>query len=492
VRLSKYAAITGRVDEQGDPLAGVTVTALERLVIGGRTVLQPTYLQVVTDDRGIYRLTRLLPGSYVIAALSTPVTIPASLASEVAASAPSTNATFVMTGRFGSGRATAMTNEGLRVGESFLLRPGLAPLMAPDGRVLSYATTFYPGTQVSANATLVAIGSGEERTAIDLPLRLVPTVRVSGVVTGPDGPMPRFGLRLVQPGSVYPTDGDPVGAATAITDTNGAFTFLAIAPGQYELQAWFVPAETADVTTNSQPLWAAEPLAVGDSDMTGVVVQLKSGLRLRGRVEFKSASGVAPAPPPSTFVHLQPLGARLWGPGRGPSAPDGTFQTGGDPPGRYIINAAAPQGWALQSITRGGRAIEDGVIELDADVSGIVIAFSDRSTRVSGSVVNADAAPDAQSHVIVFPADTALWRQGIFDRRERLVQTTSRGTFEALGLMPGEYYAVAVDVRLTSGQVNLWKDVQFLERLIAGATKFTLGDGEVRTLSLRTFTPRGR
>ena len=492
IRLSKHAVITGRVfDESGDPLAGVPVTALQRLPIGGRLVLRPANVQALTDDRGIYRLVNLPPGNYVIGVLSAPTTIPASLAKEVAADPNPTAAVAVRSTLLGTGME-GVFSEGLHVGDSVLYRPGPAPLLAQDGRVLSYATTLFPGTAITSEATLIALGSGEERSAIDLQLRLLPTVRVSGIVTSPDGPVPRLRLRLAPPNAAYPTDSEAVGAATAITNAAGAFTFLGIAPGPYELQVSYGTLQGSDPKALERSLWGSQPLTVGDSDIGGVVIALKPGIRVRGRFEFKSSTGAAPPAQLTGVVHLQPLGAQGWQPSMGRVAPDGTFQTGGDPPGRYVINASMPV-WTLQGVTRNGRKIDDDVIELEADdVSGLVITFSDRPTRLAGSVVGADGTADAESHVVVFPADTLLWREGIFDRRERLASATSAGAFEIQGLPPGEYYVAAIRDRSIDGQAQRWRDPQFLERLIAGATKVTLAEGEERRIPLKTFTPRGR
>ena len=492
LRLSKCASVSGRVfDEQGDPLAGIAVFALRRVLIGGRTVLRETTAEALTDDRGIYRLANLAPGSYVVGVLWTPETIPASLAREIDATATEPGAlTFAFGGRF-------TTGEGLRVGDAVLQRPGPAPILSPAGKVLSYATTFFPGTQAPAEATVVTLGSGEERPAVDLPLRLQPMVRVSGAVTGPDGPMKRLEVRLVLPNSAYPTDGEPVGASTAITDSNGAFTFLAVPPGHYELQAWsYASFGTFEPNTTPPPAWAVQDVTVGEADIAGLAVAMKPGIRVRGRVELKSSQGSATRDLQSS-VHLQPLGAEQWRPSLGRSAADGTFETGGDPPGRYQINAsptpqnAAPNArWTLLGITRGGKPIADSILDLDAEVSDVVITFSDRANRVSGSVVDANGAPGVHSDVIVFPADTELWREGIFPNswRVRKVHATSNATFDVSNLQPGQYYMAAVSSRLTGE----WQDPRFLERLVAAATRITVGDGEERTVALKTITPGDR
>ena len=63
IRLWKGGAITGRVlDEAGEPLVDVAVAAVRRSG-DGRLLTGPT---ARTDDRGVYRLATLTPGSYLV------------------------------------------------------------------------------------------------------------------------------------------------------------------------------------------------------------------------------------------------------------------------------------------------------------------------------------------------------------------------------------------------------------------------------------------
>ena len=120
-----------------------------------------------------------------------------------------------------TGGATARTGEGVRTGGFVLQRPGPALTPAPDGRVLTYPTTFAPGTASVGDATVITLGSGEERAGVDFPLRALPTVRVSGVLTGPAGPIANLALRLVPPNGADLQDSNPTGVAMSLTDDAG-------------------------------------------------------------------------------------------------------------------------------------------------------------------------------------------------------------------------------------------------------------------------------
>ena len=75
--LWRHGAITGTiVDEAGEPLIGIQVTALRRSIVGGRRRFVQGGTET-TDDRGIYRIGRLAPGDYAVAMATSQVSVPA-------------------------------------------------------------------------------------------------------------------------------------------------------------------------------------------------------------------------------------------------------------------------------------------------------------------------------------------------------------------------------------------------------------------------------
>lgn len=132
----------------------------------------------------------------------------------------------------------------------------------------------------------------------------------------------------------------------------------------------------------------------------------------------------------------------------------------------------------------------DDVIELNSgELSGLQLTFSKQSSHLAGSIVDAAGASVADADVIVFPADSTLWREGIINsRRIRTVHATSAAMFEVSTLPPGDYYIAAVGSRFITDAA----DPLILERLIPGAAKFTLSEGETKTIQLKTFIPRDK
>src|SRR5436190_14768879 len=84
LRVWKYGVIAGTVvDEAGEPVVGVGVRALIKNVVAGRTqygnaeVISELVPAATTDDRGMFRLPQLSPGTYVVVVPSTHTTLPA-------------------------------------------------------------------------------------------------------------------------------------------------------------------------------------------------------------------------------------------------------------------------------------------------------------------------------------------------------------------------------------------------------------------------------
>ncbi len=70
VRMMPLGTIEGRlVNEDGDPLQGLTVQAVRIEIQNGRHVLKDDYASEVSDDRGEYRLWYVSPGNYYLKVL---------------------------------------------------------------------------------------------------------------------------------------------------------------------------------------------------------------------------------------------------------------------------------------------------------------------------------------------------------------------------------------------------------------------------------------
>ena len=70
-----------------------------------------------------------------------------------------------------------MTQVGGRV---VALPRGLAPPTGDGLPAVVYPTTYYPGAPNAREATMITLRTGEEKAGIDIPMRPVPAVKVSG------------------------------------------------------------------------------------------------------------------------------------------------------------------------------------------------------------------------------------------------------------------------------------------------------------------------
>ena len=488
LRVWKYGSISGRVfDERGEPVVGVPVHALKRLSMGGALVLRNDATAAETDDRGIFQIANLPPGKYVVSVLASSVSVPATLAESISA-APTASARFQVTSALLPGGARQAASDGLRLDDVVLQRLGPPPVLSPDGRVMAYSNTMHPGTGEPGAATIVTLGSGESRAGIDIPLQFRPAVRVSGVLAGPTGPVKDVAVRLMPQAAADIDSYEPFGITSAVTDANGRFVFLAVPAGRYTLQASVVA--LADEAGPGVALSTAQPLTVTGTNVSGLQLVMKSGPAVRGRVEYRPAPGTPASAYAGIRLTLRPVGATIWRALPATVASDGTFAVTGLISGRHEIYSSSAGGWRIVDVSRGGQTLGDYIIDLeDQGVSGLVVTMSNASQRISGTVTDVRGAADPDALVVVFPADTEVWREGIFQsRRVQRVLASSAGAFDMTFLAPGAYYLTAVSARYALE----WEDPAFLERLLPGATRITLVDGDDKVVALKTFTPKGR
>ena len=521
IRLWKFASITGTVvDDAGEPAVRTSVRVLRRTMAAGR----PRYLPSgfgSTDDRGVYRISSLTPGDYLVAVPQTSSTVPAAAAeSFLKAITSGGDGLGALTLDMISGDGPPPNPNGVRVGDHLLSVDGnmglLPPAPAADGRVLAYQTMLFPGATSPAQASVITLASGEERTGINIQMRLIPTARLSGSVVGPNGPMPNVGVRL------FPAAGSDLLAetefavATAMTGADGTFTFLAVPPGQFvaRVQKSAPPPIPAELGSNpmmqmmfggappalgrggvqAPTLYATANVSVGSTDTVDVTLRLREGAKLSGRVEFE---GTTPPPAPEQLqamtVTLNTVDGRGGGGGGFPGAPaapgrvgqDGQFTTQGYAPGRYFVapgGRGAGPGWTLKSVMANGRDVSVEPLELtDADVTGVQVTFTDKVGQVSGTIRTATGTAPDEVTILLFPADHRSWaRNGMSARRLASATLTNATAFTLPRLLAGEYLIAAV----ATLDPNDRDDPAFFEALARVATRLTLGEGEQRSLDL--------
>jgi hypothetical protein len=398
--------------------------------------------------------------------------------------------------------------------------PGQQTFVPPSasGPLFVYPTLYYPAAATPGSATVIKVASGEERENVDFQLKPVPSVSVSGTVAGPGGPSVHTQLQLLAAGFEYLARESSFEAATTASDAAGTFTFLGVTPGQYLIRVLRPPPRPTPTSTSMTTViqtgtttissgggmtpqppipdeptwWAAQSVAVGESDMSGVVVTLRQGARVSGRVEF---DGSAARPPPErlqlTTVMIERSDGRTIG---GSSAgftvqrarvdAEGRLTSYQLPAGSYIVRASSPgSGWTAAGVMLNGADVSATPFELGSDDVTLVVRYTDHPSELSGSVRDDRGGQDVSSSVVVFPADARAWTgYGALARRFQTSRVTDTGSFRLVGLADGEYLVAAVREEMMAE----WRDPDVLKKLASIATRVTITGGQKAWVDLKT------
>ena len=459
ITMPRGSVISGRlVDEFGDPIADAIVNSMRSVWTGGRRRLQSTGRTAMTNDLGQFRIYGLSPGDYFVSATFDTGQM---MAFDMA-----------MVGRMGGG-----------VG-------GPTGSMPTSG----YAPTYFPGTSNGAEAQKISVAVGQEAQNTDFALLPVKLSRISGTVINSDG-KPVEGSMI----NMMPRNADGGGMMMmggARTDKNGNFTITNAAPGDYILQSrsmTFVTSGTGDNMMftariggdGSDAEVGSAAVSVSGEDISNVIIMTSKGATATGRVTFEGGSR------PDTLTNIRVTATAgdddgpMMGMGRGGSGSvkaDGAFELGGLSGTRILRAVNLPPGWTLKSVRVNGADVTDNGIEFKAGeaLTGVEVVLTSKLTDVKGTVKGAGALPAKDYTLVVFSDEPQRW-SAPNSRYIASARPDQEGRFQVKSLPPGGYYAVAVDY-LAQGE---WNDPEVLDRLKTKATKFTLDEGETKTLELR-------
>ena len=174
--LPRGGVITGRVlDEFGEPLTGLQITAMRSQTVGGKRQLIRSGFGS-TNDVGEFRMFGLAPGQYYVQAAWR---------------------------RMGPGDPTSPDHTG-------------------------YPLTFFPGTTIETEAQRVTVAAGQTVSDLVMALSPVKTARVEGIVVDADGrPMGGVGLQVIQSSAGF----NSMSGSSVRPD--GTFVFANMSAGEY-------------------------------------------------------------------------------------------------------------------------------------------------------------------------------------------------------------------------------------------------------------------
>jgi hypothetical protein len=435
--LPRGGVISGAVvDDLGEPVAGVRVTAMRSRYDGGKRKLAPTGRAAETNDLGQYRIYGLQPGTYFVATL--PISGPLAM---------------------------------------ILAGGALDPSALEAG--VQFPSAYYPGTLNAAEAQHVTVRMAQERAGTDfvqLPGRLV---RVSGTVVDPQG-------RSQAPMMVMLMSTTSIGnMMNGTVKPDGSFTIPNVAPGEYALGATMTDPATSQMQSTTLMLTVT-------GDDVNVTIPMSSGARVAGRVVTEDGS-VPSFPPKGVLVMPKMVQSdvpfRLGGniATFGALGDDWSFEWKGLGGTLLFRPSGLPAGYMLKSVLLDGRDITDTPLDIKGteEVSGLQVVITGGITEISGAPTNAKGQPALDYSVVVFAEDAARWKYP--SRFLATARPDLQGHFKIANLPPGRYLAVALEY-LEEGQSE---DPEFLEALRPLATRFTLAEGETKTLDLKVTKADG-
>jgi len=458
--MPRGSAISGRlIDEFGDPMSEAMVMAMRSVWSSGRRRLQPTGRTAMTNDLGQYRIYGLSPGDYYVSATMRGGDM---MAMELAMSS-------MMGGAGAGGPVGSNPSSG-------------------------YAPTYFPGTPNGGEAQKISVASGQEAQNTDFALLPVRLAKITGIVLSSEG-KPVDGALI----NATPKNLDGAGmmmSGAGRSDKNGQFTIANVAPGDYVLQSrsfqitmsgggdnMMVTARVGGPGGGDSEIGML-PISVSGEDVSNVVIVTAKGATASGHLTFEEGA----KPNNLTNIRVMPASTdgepgppMMFGDSNSVKA-DGTFEVHGLTGTRLFRLVNVPNGWMVKSVRLNGTDITDTGMEFKPGeaITGVEIAMTSRLTSVSGTVTGTGSEPVTDYTLVIFSDDPQRWAlpasRYIAGRRP-----DQNGRFEVKSLPPGSYYAAAVDY-LPDGD---WNDPEVLDRLKANAKKFSLDDGESKTLELK-------
>lgn len=451
VRLWKPGVITGDVrDAHGDPAVGVTVRAYRHERDAGHVTLREAAVSL-TDDRGQYRLASLVPGDHLVGI--------SSLTSDVSQPPP----------------AVDPASDDVRLDEPTY----------PPAHV--FPPQYYPSTEQVAGAARVPVQAGREYFGVSFLLPSTPAFTVSGRLetsTPTDVGSIQVPLLLTRPSDPTITEHRTHRVlAVTTTDAEGRFTFSQVPSGRFEIEA-------AATGTTDGTYWAKEAVTVTNTAVTNVIVTMRSGLDVQGRLRVVSRDRRVTPPLGRVVITFQPL---FDAPGVGEVSATidetGTFRTGPSlTPGPYLVRVAVPPGFMLRAVMSGGLDVADHPLDLSSGFAAtdLEVTLTDQRTSVLGTVRGEGPFGDPTATVLLFPPDAGFGQRGGGARRFRSVRTTREGTFTIRDLPPGAYLAVAVD----DADVEGWQEPARLQHWRTRAIPLSIREGEAKVIELRRLVAR--
>jgi hypothetical protein len=429
VRLTPTGAVSGRLlGSDSQPLGNVPVQLMrQQYVFRGINFeknLEPVQ-DTRTNDRGEYRLFFVTPGRYLLTAGQPP-----------------------------NGR-------------------GLEEFNSPAGSRFheNVAFTYYPGVVDGGAARLLNVRTGEELSGIDMIVNAPRTYSIRGRVldarTG--GPPAAVTLALVK-------DGRQSGPAATYTAATGAFQFRDVQEGHYSAVAAIRPPEVftgVEMPTPAADAAGHAPVTVAGTDVDGLVITLRGGVPLSGRVRIEGTASIDLAQlrawllPTPDSIPATTSSMRLLPESRVDS--NGSFQFNHVWDGSYRFQLLLlDEGWFVKQARFGDQDVLKNPLQVPAPSANILeILISSNSAEVRANAVDASQRTVPGARVVLVPEQRDRTELFYFESAD------SAGLATLKGVVPGEYTLIAWEAL----EENAWFDGDIIEAARQSGKKLLISEG---------------
>jgi Carboxypeptidase regulatory-like domain len=425
-RLIPWAVIAGRIlNEDGDPMPWVQVTALREVYTEGKRKLSPD-AQETTNDLGEYRLFGLRPGRYFVSA---------------------TYST--------KNRGVMETGEAGPVEES---------------SAQGYVATYYPGTPDPAKAATITVKPGDEIPSVDILLQRVAAYKIRGRIYNMITHRPGKDVSIMMLPRNSQMAGSVFNFEAAVLEKDGSFVLNDILPGSYTLTAyWF---------DEGKSYVAKQNIDVGNADVEGVTLTIAPGVTINGRVIWDGKPSLE-GDELSISPYATEQGIDFDGAAR--VAPNGSFTLKDISEDTYHLSVnGMSKDCYIKDIRYGtADALYDGFAVQRGTDASLEVTLSSRGARVQGTVADADGLPVAGVWVVLVPEEAHRGQMQMYKE----TTTDQYGHFELRGIPPGEYKLFSWE----EAENGAWQDPEFLKPFEEKGEEVKLQEDDHKTMNLTTI-----
>ena len=258
-------------------------------------------------------------------------------------------------------------------------------------------------------------------------------------------------------------------------DADGSFKLSNMLPGKYRL--------TTSTTRDGKQESGSVIVEVGNEDLQNVFIVLGNGAEVSGKivVEGQSTARIEPRQIRVTLVpDAGPMMGGFFGGGPQETKDDLTFSQN-VAEGSMRFNVSLPTGnFYVKSIRMEGRDVTDQAVEFKNNdrYHGVEVVISSQGGQLSGVVRKEEGGEVLRgATVVVFPSDPERQSKSRF---VKTVQTDQQGSFDAKGLVPGEYLVCA----LLNHEAGAETDVSYLKEIEKLGKRVELAAGAAKTENL--------